>query len=415
MKYLLKLLISIVLITVVYPQNYKQRFYKKNFKSSFATEKRQIRTRNDLDKKIDNLLTINNLKKNPKELRSIFKELKLKLIRKPVVKKIITKVLSEYSEFSEKLIYEIIELAYILYPKEFTEPISKINASAKTPDLFVISSKYLILNKIRKDYLTESKKRFRKKNVLLKGFEKELSGSEKIPSLKDLLKHSFMKNKTVIFSIHRKNRKFPGLTIVRNPDGEFVKNEKNEIICVRQLANSVTNLPGYMRRGNTPQGIYSVQGYYITKTESIGPSPIVISRLPFEAGVSVFFHGRKAGKWNLEKYKSLLPESWKNYYPFTESYRAGKLGRRLIIMHGSADDLSYLKELPYYPLTPSLGCLTTIELWDKTSGALIESDQLKLMNAFYNSGKLNGFLVVVEIDNQQKSVEPDEIKRILMQ
>lgn len=412
------LLFIILLFVNTYSQNYKTRFYKKNFRSEYSTQKRQNLEKEKLQKQIANLFNSEYSHINEKSYLKIFKEIKLKFIRFAELENFISYVLSNQNKFSEKFIYNVIEVAYTLYPEKYTNEVKLIFDTTNSSDLFVISSKYLIKNNIKLQYLNELNTRFNQSKLLITGLKNELENltfaGNNSPPLIDLLSYEFIKNKTIIFSFHRKNRKFPGLTIVRNPKGEFVRDSDNKIISVRQLAYSATNLPGYMRRGNTPQGIYSVQGYYITNTESIGPSPIVISRVPFEVSTSSFFHKRVAGNWDLKKYKSFLPESWREYFPITESYRAGKLGRRLIIMHGSADDLSYLKHLPYYPMTPSLGCLTTLELWDEQSGALLESDQLRLMNAFYNSGKLNGFLVVIEIDDKQKPIEIGELKNLLI-
>ena len=78
-------------------------------------------------------------------------------------------------------------------------------------------------------------------------------------------------------------------------------------------------------------------------------------------------------------------------------------------MHGSTDDLSFFEDQPYYPLTPSKGCLTATEIWDENTGRLISSDQVKLMNAFHSSGNLYGFLIVVDIDNEKEPVTIEEL------
>lgn len=409
------LLISLIFSVFAIPQSVRPRFNKKNFKSSFATAARQKIEKDRYFFELDQLFNGEYKDLNEKRFIRSFKELKLKFIKEPYVESFIKYVFTNQKLYSKNFLYEVLELAYTLFPSKFNEEVKEIFFNTDSQNLFAVSAQYLMKNNIKIDFSGEMEKRFEKKNDLLLGLEYQLKSRElKTPSLIDLLTHNFIKNKTIIFSFHRKERKYPGITVIRTPKGDFVKSKDGEFAGVRQLACSATNLPGYFKRGNTPQGIYSVQGYYITKTESIGPSPIVISRMPYEVSVSSFFHKRKTGKWTLEKYKSILPESWKNYFPFSESYRGGKTGRRLIIMHGSADDMSYYKDLSYYPLTPTLGCLTTMEKWDSETGVLLESDQINLMNNFYGSGKLNGFLIVVELDDQKSPVTMSELKDLLL-
>ena len=230
-----------------------------------------------------------------------------------------------------------------------------------------------------------------------------------IPALLDLFKHPFQRGKTIIYSFYRSDRNFAGITLIKAPDGKFVRNKDSSYFNIPQLAKSVTDLPGYLKNGNTPQGIFSILGYYITKTESIGPTPIILTRIPFAETTSTFFHGQKKGEWNIEKYTNLMPESWRNYFPAHEVYYAGYAGRRLIVMHGSADDLKFFENEPYYPLSPTKGCISAKEIWDERSGICIESDQAKLINAFISTGRLKGFLIVINIDDKREEVTLKEL------
>lgn len=410
------LVILIFVVTDIYPQEIKERFKKKHFHSDFATAKRQQAEKEIWTGQLARLFDSKYDDIDEKEFIRHFKEIKLKFFKSPEIKSFVNYVLSNSDKFSKDFIYEVIEIAHTLYPgKEFQKEIEAIYLKTESDKLFAISVQYLMQTKDKAVFLSDLNRRFKDKSDLLLSLQNQLKSSDKKqPDLLDLLAHEFIKNKTVIFSFHRKDRKIPGITIVRNPEGKFMRTAEGNFSGTRQLACSVTNLPGYFKRGNTPQGIYSVQGYYLTKTESIGPSPIVISRIPFEVSVSSFFHKKQKGKWTYEKYKSILPESWKNYFPFSESYRAGKSGRRLIIMHGSTDDLSYYKTLPYYPLTPSFGCLTAMEKWHPETGEMLESEQIELMDMFYSSGKLSGFLVVVELDDKKTPVKIDELRDLLL-
>ena len=318
-----------------------------------------------------------------------------------------------------------LEVAYTLYSKEFQIQIENIFQNTHDPLSFILSAHYLINSnyeqRINSYYIDSIEKRFpdfRSSESLLL-FKKELTNStnsstERTPNISDLLNHNFQNGKTIIYSFHRKNRKYPGLTIIKKPNGEFVKNSDGTLFNIPQLALSFSNLPYYISNGNTPQGIYSVVGWYISPTETIGPTPNILIRSPFEVTTSIFYHDTNIHtKWDLRDYKDLLPESWKNYDPIYQSYAAGRIGRRLIIIHGSTDETNYFKDLPYFPLTPTRGCLSSKEIWSEKTGICQQSDQVNLINAFKSTKQKNGFLVVLEIDNQESSVKLEEIEQFV--
>ena len=242
-----------------------------------------------------------------------------------------------------------------------------------------------------------------------------ISEKQKIPSIVDLLAKSFGKNEVIVYSLQRSNRDYPGLLIIKKSHGKFLRDTTGEIFSVQQLARSITDLPGYITNGNTPQGILSIQGIDFSKNDFIGPSPNLQLVLPFEVTPDVYFHSNfNDSIWDMDYYKNLLPQSWQNYLPIYESFYAGKAGRNEIIAHGTTIDPSFYADEPYYPYTPSLGCLTTKEIWSNESGKIIESDQIKFMNAFKQAGSNKGFLIVVNINDEQSPVSLDEIKSIIL-
>ena len=339
--------------------------------------------------------------------------------------KIVGTVLENYKHIPTKLLYVGIETATAVFSNKFTKIINEIFKTTNNADIFVIAANYLINNDFESRnyefYLSEVEKRFKnwKNKPRLFLFHEYLLKSEqerlkKLPDLSALFSHKFLPGKTIIFSMFRKNRNYPGITIIRKPNGNFLRNRNGELFYVNQLGLSYANLPGYLSNGNTPKGIFSIVGWYITPTESIGPTPNILTRLPFEISVKEFFHNSLSEKkWTKEIYMRLLPESWQNYLPIYETFYAGKAGRKLLIMHGSTDDLEYYVDKPYYPLTPTRGCLSTKEIWDKNTGTCFDSDQAKLMNAFFSTGVLEGFLVVLDIDDKAEPVELDDILELL--
>jgi len=322
-----------------------------------------------------------------------------------------------------KLQRATLEIAYSTENNTFEKRVNEIFLSTKDKTSYAIATNYLLkanyLDRVRSFYINNLKEKFIswENNPILKSLLFDLSNSKKfdnMPSMVELLQHSFQKGKTIIYSLYRKDRNFPGITIIKNPDGSFVKNDDGTIFNIPQLAISFSNLPGYIPNGNTPEGIYSIIGKYISPTQTIGPTPNVLVRSPFEVSPEIFFHNKNEYEnFKKEDYTNLLPKTWQNYFPIYQSYYAGKYGRRLIIMHGSTDDLDYYKKKSYYPLSPTRGCLSSKEIWNSLNGKCVESDQAKLINAFYLTKQLKGFLVVVEIDDKNRPVTIEEINKIL--
>jgi len=327
--------------------------------------------------------------------------------------------------FNRSLEFQIalLEIIYAMYPNQFHQEVIKLLPRLNNSKLFAMSVHYL-RESISVDSLIEITNQFEMKFMTAKedpilrmlkfdlktNFRKNLN----LPPLIDLLKHKIDDEKITIFSLQRLNRDYPGLVIIKKPDGKFLRDDSREIFSVPQLARAISDLPGYITNGNTPEGIFSIQGTDISKNVFIGPTPNLQLVLPFEVQPSIYFHNkRKEFQWNIELYNELLPDSWKNYLPIFESYYAGEAGRNEIIAHGTTIDLYYYTNKSYYPFTPSQGCLTTKEIWSDETGRLIESDQLRFMNALKDLNIAEGFFIVVNIDDKQFPVTLDEVKKII--
>jgi hypothetical protein len=215
----------------------------------------------------------------------------------------------------------------------------------------------------------------------------------------------------VMYAVFRKNRDYPGIAIIKNEKGKWIKNREN-ILHTRILGRSMSNLYGTITNGNTPQGIYTLLGIDSSTNVFIGPSKTIITGLPVEYSKSEFFHRHDDSEWQISDYMDLLPDSWKDYIHFHEAWYAGLAGRSEIIMHGSTILPELYKDEPFYPLTPSLGCMTHYEKWSK-NGRLIESDQQKMVDALRSCSTQVGFLVVVELDDKERAIELKDIETYL--
>jgi hypothetical protein len=229
------------------------------------------------------------------------------------------------------------------------------------------------------------------------------------PALVELLSHDFAKSSFVIFSIQRADRDYPGILLIRNTNGKFLRNNNGSIFHVSQLARSISNLPGYLTSGNTPQGIFSIRGIDKSKNYFIGRTPNVQLVLPYEAEAKKFFHSEDNLEWSENLYKNILPLSWQNYSPIYEVFYAGKARRNEIIAHGTTIDLDFYAGKPYYPHTPTLGCLYTMEIWDAVDGKRVYGGQAEIIQEMDMHGIHKGYFVVVELDDKESPVTLSDI------
>lgn len=308
----------------------------------------------------------------------------------------------------------LMELVYDAYPNTFEKEAEWLLIQSNDTKCIAIAAEYLRKKTRSAVLLKDIDTRLAQYpgDSVLNVLQLRLSDTMSVlPSLKELLHHFFFPKAKVVFSFQRKNRNYPGLTIVRDSAGNFVTDPSGNIFWVTQLARSISNLPGYISNGNTPQGIFRMYGFDKSKSIFIGPTPNIQLTMPYETSIQHFFNDSTIidSVWTQDWYKKLLPESWKKYSAFFETYFAGRAGRTEIIAHGTTVDPGYYKGTPYYPLTPTLGCLCTTEIWDAETGARKISDQQTLVQALTKAGGPDGYYIVIELDDQQKPVTINEI------
>lgn len=327
-------------------------------------------------------------------------------------------IFNDYPSLSEGFYTDALETVYTLYKTGFDEIIENVFMTAKSPKHFAIAVNYKLRNNPgeRLDYLNFLKLKYDNYDrvPVLKILAKylEISPSEylkKRPPLQDLFSNNYGEGTYILFSLQRLNRDYPGLCIIKKTDGTFLRRSDGSIFSISQLARSVSDLPSYIVNGNTPQGIYSIQNITSLKNEEIGPTPSILTALPIEITAKKFFHRTKQEKWNLNSYLSLLPDSWKEYFPMQEAYIAGEIGRNAIFAHGTTVDTEFFKDYSYYPGTPTAGCLSAKEIWSKKDGKCIYSDQALLVDAINSMGKVKGFMIVLNLDAREMPVTVDEI------
>ena len=310
--------------------------------------------------------------------------------------------LNHFSLYSKGFRRSLLQHIYTLYPESFNVEIDSLLVSEQNEKFFTMMASYQIRgsNRTQEKYLLMMKERFPEwqNNPILSGFIIENSGQKGFSKLMidDLISFRKTKSEACVFVMVSKNRDLPGVAIILNRDGDFLK-ENGDTLKIRMLARSITNLPGYLTNGNTPQGVLSMQYIGASDNVFIGKSPTVITTLPFESSPAEFSFGKiDSANWTMDIYNGFFPESWKNYQARNMAFYAGKAGRSEIIMHGTTIDTRFYKNQPYFPFTPSLGCLCALERWSETDGSLIESEQLRLIEALRRNKIDKALVYVVE-------------------
>lgn len=309
----------------------------------------------------------------------------------------------------------LMEVAYSNYPGIFLKQTKFLLQKTSDAKIFAMCAEYLIQeNKEERGKDTISQMLLQKfgdtayKNPILYMLQTRLSPDKVQPIslqkiLTEIFSKNFLPNQVVMFSIQRKNRDYPGMVILRKADGSFVTDSSGKLFTIPQLARSISNLPVYLTNGNTPQGIFRMYGFGVSMGNFIGPTANVQMGMPVELSLQKFFDNPFIVDtiWSIDYYQKLIPKNLQTFLPLYESYYAGLAGRTEIIAHGTTIDPSFYIGKPYYPLTPTEGCLCTKEIWN---GKRLESDQEKLINGLLKAGGANGYCVVIEIDNKKTPV-----------
>lgn len=343
------------------------------------------------------------------------------------VEKGFTQMFARYNVLPYPTRRALLEAVYGVYPNEYAEEMQNVLHQETDPKLFAMSAVYLYrvdssvvnLNNI-KIRMIERFPSYDSIHLLIE-LEKFLNRHhkqkrEKTPDITQLFAYQKTLGNKIIYSFQRWNRDYAGLAVVQKADGHFMRNESGRLLVFQQLARSASNLPYFLTNGSTPQGIFSIQGTAVARNKYIGPTPNLQLLMPHEDSWEKYFHQPADSTIVIDSiglYKSLLPSSWRNYAPLYESWSAGKIGRTEIIAHGTTIDPEYFKDKPYYPLTPTMGCLCAKELWNVTSGKLLVSEQFNLVSTYLATAGQKGFLFVINIDDQPKAVTREEIEKVV--
>ena len=348
------------------------------------------------------------------------------LFRSPEMEQGFAKLVAGYQKMETSTQRAFLEAVYGSYPDEYVKEIQSLLRTEKNPKLFAMQVLYLYrLEKTdteRKKLVQLLMDRFPEyeQQPLLQELYSYLNQhntqvNAAIPPVADLFQYRKESGYKTIYSFQRWNRDYPGMAIIQNADGSFCRDPEGRLLVFEQLARSASDLPYFITNGSTPQGVFSIQGTEVSHNNFIGPTPNIQLVMPNEAESAYWHHPNSydSSKDAFSNYLSLLPVSWRNYEPMGEVFRAGKIGRTEIIAHGTTIDPDYFKDKPYYPLTPTMGCLCAKETWNIFNGRFEQSEQFRLVNTFLSTPGTQGHLIVINLDNQQKKITREEIEQLV--
>lgn len=347
------------------------------------------------------------------------------LIKNPYSQRGFDKMFGQYFRLDRSARLALLTAVYGVFPATYETKIKEIMPYEKDPKCFAIAALY--------QFRMDSSIQF--KNNLLSQMRRQFANSHQIailneltkylqqyrnqirtpsPNIQELFRYQQLWKQKTIYSFQRWDRNYSGLCIVQLKNGRFARDSSGKLLMFKQLARAGSGLPYFITNGNTPQGVYRIAGARVSVNKLIGPTPTLQSIIPFQSD-SVYYRDlpRDISVSPLDNYKKLLPPSWQSYPPMQESFYAGKVGRRYIVVHGSTLDKGFFEGWPFYPNSPTDGCLSTLESWDESTGGLIRSEQLQLVNTFLKTPDNMGILEVINLDNKKENVTPQEIEALV--
>jgi hypothetical protein len=237
-----------------------------------------------------------------------------------------------------------------------------------------------------------------------------LDAPSAVPPLPDLLSWQITPDQMHAYVLCPGDRTALCRLIVKDRSGEFVQQADGTPWSVPLLRRSLHGLRWNLTRGDTPQGIYRIEGVRSPSADTFrayGQFPRVNLYVPHEAGVREFLPGQPGTVGAIAQYRTLLPPSWRSYFPIYQSYWAGRIGRGLFRIHGSGEDPAFFANSARFPhsygWSPAIGCLSALERYDE-SGNLQQADMPTILQTLIQSSgaasasEIGGYLVVVESD-----------------
>lgn len=246
----------------------------------------------------------------------------------------------------------------------------------------------------------------------------------KPPPLADLLAWQIAPRQLHLYVLCQRDRYVLCRAVLKDRDGNFVRHSSGKLWSAQLLLKSLHNLSWNFERGQTPQGVYRVEGVRPQLNDeyfrAYGHFDLVKLFLPFEADAKAFLPNQP-GTFNgsLADYTNLLPPTWRQDWGIQQAFWAGAIGRSAFRIHGSGEAPDFFpgkeKYGESYSWNPTIGCLSALELYNE-KGQLVQADMPKVLKALEISGgkDFTGYLVMVDLPRTTRQpISLQEIEQIL--
>lgn len=210
-----------------------------------------------------------------------------------------------------------------------------------------------------------------------------------------------------IFMFCRSNRIYPCLMVMRNVHGEELRNEDGTLWTHASLASAKSGLPSYLRNGNTPAGIFTIDSVMPAADQQISFGKfrrLILNFVPKSKNEVLF--------------KSLLPKTSHDDAWWKTSTVARDAGRNLFRIHGTGKSNTE-PATPYFPFMRTSGCIAQRE---NTYDGVTYKDQRELLDTimkamdlepiYANEPKIKGMIYVVDMDDTDAPVTLEDLNRV---
>ncbi len=220
-----------------------------------------------------------------------------------------------------------------------------------------------------------------------------------------------------IFVIFRKDRRYPGRLVMKDSSGNWVKNPSGQIWSIPVLGLSSLGLSFYHSYGQTPCGIYKIQGVMPQADQTLEYGNYRRLKIEFLSrenegiGLKTRDDLEKSYLW----YHPHLPEAMmkSNRSWWHQANLADALGRKYLRIHGTNRKNSLRDRFrPFHPFYPTTGCIATLEYnafgIKQIHHQRLLLDQLMMAQnlpvAYENETQIQAMLYVCELDDRKFSV-----------
>ena len=371
-------------------------FGQEKISFSFANAKNRKTTALTLKREIDSLVyASSNPGKDENKWLKAFWAMELMLYAPKEWEAKIPRFIEKLPGFNPEMQRAFLEMLYTLYPLTFGKELLQVWPMLENAKNQAMALEYLANAQLFPE-ISSSHRIYH--SGWHRAYQKRwFSAHCEYPGEDHFLHAELLKEADILCSFQYSDRNIPGYLMIRKKNGTWLADQQGNPLKFMQLARSISNLPYYLTNGNTPQGLYRITGYDHSDNGWIGPTKNVQMVMPFENDNS-FFKGYNTGELT---YKQLLMPVIEHFPSLWEVYEAGKLGRSEIIAHGTTINPTFYEKAPYFPCTPSLGCLCSPEKWNKR-GQRTKSTQQAWINTLEKERINPEWLIVVEIGRSRK-------------